>query len=424
MATKAQALPRRNPERVAWTVLVSAFLTFVALLSSLVFGGSWWLRNATVGQAVVPVYSGTVLVTRPGAQAPQANPPDIPLESTIVTEANVQASLAFGASNQRELASIRIFGGSEVQLLEASSPRFASSEEPHRIVLHVIRGRVQAYVGVDLDRPVVIEILSNPAAVTQLEVPGTNAEVEVTPTDSMVTVREGQANVRSRVGEADTAVVLYRDERTQVLPGVGPGQPVPAERNLISNGDFLDDLGGAWQPDIRVPGDPNESTGTVEAVTVGGRRTIRFQRTGANWGQVGIVQSLNRDVQGYSALHLQMDVLLTAQDVRNCGSQGTECPLMARIEYTDVFGNPQEWVHGFYFDYDAGLPGTFCITCFPRQWTHEQWPKSKWQTYESPNLLEIFEASNTAAATIRSISLYASGHTFASFVTDVQLLAE
>jgi hypothetical protein len=136
------------------------------------------------------------------------------------------------------------------------------------------------------------------------------------------------------------------------------------------------------------------------------------------------VQTINRDVQGYATLRLRMDLMLAAQDVANCGSQGTECPLIARVEYVDVYGNQLEWLHGFYFNYNFSLPGTFCVTCSPRQWPHEQWPKGRWQSYESPNLLEVFTESGNPAATIRSVTLYASGHTFTSFVTDVQLLVE
>jgi hypothetical protein len=420
MATKAQTLPR-NPERVAWTVLLASFATFVALLGTLTLGGSWWLRNASVNQSVAPVYSGTVLVTRPGAGAPQANPPDIPIESTIVTDANVQASLTFASADGRqELATVQVFGGSQVQIVQANSPRFSTGLQAHRIVLRLGGGRVRAYVGVDLDRPVIIEIHSNPGAVTVLEVPGSNAEVEVSANDSMVTVREGQAMVSG----AGRDVVLSKDERTQVLAGVGPGEAIPAERNLISNSDFGEELGVGWVEDIRAPMDPNESAGTVDPVTVGGRRTIRFLRSGVNWGQVGIVQTINRDVQGYASLRLRMDVMVASQDVANCGTQGTECPLIAKVDYVDVFGNPVEWIHGFYFNYNVSLPGTFCLPCTPRQWPHEQWPKGRWQPYESPNLLEIFSTIGNPAATIRSVTLYASGHTFSSFVTDVQLLAE
>ncbi|MCC6191432.1 MAG: hypothetical protein IT318_20605, partial [Anaerolineales bacterium] len=47
----------------------------------------------------------------------------------------------------------------------------------------------------------------------------------------------------------------------------------------------------------------------------------------------------------------------------------------------------------------------------------------KWQTYTSDNLLEVWAASGTPAAQLRSITIQGEGHTFTSMVTDVQLLA-
>jgi hypothetical protein len=419
MATKAPAIPH-NPERAAWTVLLTSFTTFVALVFTLVFGGSWWLRNATANQTIAPVYSGAVQVTRPGRTAPEVNPPDIPVESTIVTESNVQSDLTFvSADGQHELAAVQVFGGSEVQIIQADSPRFSTGTASHHIVLRVEGGRVRAFVGVELDRPVVIEILSDPQAVTVLEVPGSNAEVEVDATESMVTVREGEATVRAN----NQAVVIAKDERTQVLPGAGPGTPVPAERNLVRNGDFGNELDGEWVLDIRAPADPAESAGAVTFPVIGGRRVVQFQRAGINFGQVGIVQNLERDVRGYTTLRLHMEVMLTNQDLKNCGQLGSECPLIAKINYVDIYGSEREWLQGYYYNYDPSLLGTFCATCSP-QWPHEQWPKGKWQVYDSPNLLEVFSGVGTPAAYLRSITLYASGHTFSSFITDVQLLAE
>lgn len=421
MATKAVTRPQpSNPERVAWTVLLTAFFTLVTLSATLVFGGGYWLRNAASNQNVAPVYSGAVQVTRPGGTAPEVNPASIPVESTIRTDPNVGATLTFAAPNGgSEVARIQIFGGSTVTIVAANSPRFSTGVQPHHLVLRVSGGRVRALVGVAADRPVVIEIESDAGAVAVLEVPGTNAEVEVTAVESMITVREGQASVRSN----DSAVVVAKDQRSQVLAGAPPSEPVPAERNLIRNGDFGDDFDGEWALDILAPQDPNESPGTVDPVINGGRRIVRFQRSGINFGQVGIVQNVERDVRGYTTLRLQMDVMIADHDVKNCGQVGTECPLMVKINYVDVYDKPREWLQGFFYNYDPGFLGTFCASC-PIQWQHEPWPKGQWQPYASPNLVEVFEELGTPAAFIQSITLYASGHTFTSFVSDVQLLAE
>jgi hypothetical protein len=48
----------------------------------------------------------------------------------------------------------------------------------------------------------------------------------------------------------------------------------------------------------------------------------------------------------------------------------------------------------------------------------------QWYSFETTeNLLDRFERAGYKAARIKSITLYASGHTFESYVTNVQLLA-
>src|SRR5678816_3023272 len=93
----------RNPERVAWTVLVGSFLALVTLIAAVLLGGRWWLRNASVAQDITIVPSGTVLVTRPGRGAPEVNLTSIPVGSVIRSEPNAQASLTFMSANTGEV---------------------------------------------------------------------------------------------------------------------------------------------------------------------------------------------------------------------------------------------------------------------------------------------------------------------------------
>jgi hypothetical protein len=146
---------------------------------------------------------------------------------------------------------------------------------------------------------------------------------------------------------------------------------------------------------------------------------------GSNWGQVGLVQELNQDVRDFTSLRLLLDVYLAYQDLKNCGSQGTECPVMAKIRYVDVNGGEREWLQGFYFDYDPNpvFGYTFCAPCSPRYSDHWRVQQNQWQTYESGNLLEILGAAEVPAALIKNISVYGSGHTFDSNVAQIQLLA-
>src|SRR6185369_9687519 len=139
----------RSPERVAWTVLLGSFLALVSLIAIVLLGGRWWLRNASVAQDIAFVPSGTVLVTRPGRGAPEVNLTDIPVGSVIRSEPNAQASLTFMSANTGEVvATVRIFGATIMEVNQADSPRYATGIQPHRIVLHVTSGRVNANVAV------------------------------------------------------------------------------------------------------------------------------------------------------------------------------------------------------------------------------------------------------------------------------------
>jgi hypothetical protein len=220
-------------------------------------------------------------------------------------------------------------------------------------------------------------------------------------------------------------VTLAKDQRAQVVAAAAPVGPLPAERNLIVNGNFSTPLDGEWVIEARPPVDPAEEPGQVSLSVIGGRRTANFVRAGRNWGQVNLVQTLDRDVRGYSSLRLHMDLLIDNQDLRNCGIQGTECPLMAKINYVDIYGNSQEWVQGFFYNYDPNpdFGPTFCVTCAPRQWPHQQWPARQWKVYDSENLLDVWSEAGIPAAVIKSVTFLASGHTFNSFITDIQLLA-
>jgi hypothetical protein len=411
-----------NPERTGWTVLLLAFGTLVSLLGGLVFGGRWWLQNATRNQTICMVSSGTVLVTRPGRTAPEGNLACFPEGSVIASETNAQASLTFTSPDgQQVLATIRLFGNTQLEIVEARSPRFGAGLGPHRIALRATLGRVRAQIGVEVDRPVRVEIQSSPGATTILSQSGSNASVEATTTETMVTVREGEVTVTAQ----NVTMPLGKDERVEVAPDAPPSGPFPAEQNLIRNGDFTAPPDGTWQRAISTPADPAEPAGTAEVRIIGGRRVLYLSRQGINWGRVGWVQDLgSRDVQGYTSLRLNADVQIAEQSLNNCGQNGSECPLMIKIIYVDVGGGTHEWLQGFYSIYDPNpLYGpTYCVSC-ALPFRHLRWPLNTWQTYPSENLLEVWAATGAPAAQLKSIAVQGEGHTFTSMVTDIQLLA-
>lgn len=413
---------RRNPERTAWIVLSGAFLAFCLLAGLIPVGARWFLDTATANAVITLNRSSTVYVQRPGRASLEANLTDIPVGATISTETNAQANLIIQTPDKREtIANITIYGDTQLTIVRADSPRFDFwSPQPHRIDINLTKGRLRAFSAAEASRPAAIRITSTPGTVTLVEARGANASVEATFVRTTVTVRDGQARVSAR----GQSLLLQRDQRGEVAAGASPAGPLPVERDLITDGEFRETLGQAWQPDIRPPADPAEDPGRVQQTTLDGRRAVQFQRLGQNWGQVGVIQVLNQDVRDFKSLRLQLDVQLAYQDLSNCGSQGTECPVMVKLRYVDAGGLEREWLQGFYYKYDANpvFGYTFCAPCSPRYGDHLRVEQNQWRTFETENLLDDLRQAAAPAAVLRSIAIYGSGHTFDSNVAQVQLL--
>ncbi len=415
---------RHDPERLAWTVLLSAFTVFCLLITLVPFSGRWWVQHAAREQVITMTSSGTVQVTRPGRGTAEVNLADIPLGSTIVTDPGAQASLTFAtAQGQEDLVSLTIYGNTALQITQADTPRFSWGINPNRINVRVISGRVRAILSSGTTYPTAIRLFSNPEAVTVLNQPGGNVLIEVTTGLTSVTVREGEATVVAQA--RSEAILVPAGQRTEVTDQPTALMLLPAERNLITNGDFRQPLTTGWLTEIR--NTPNDITGTINIVDLsGGRQAVNFFRPGTNWGEVAIVQELNRDVTDYTSLHLQMDVRINFQDLWNCGERGSECPLMVKIKYIDTQGALQEWVKGYFYKFTDNpgiLAPLICVECPPPTSGHEQVAPAQWQTVDSGNLLQIFRDAGIPATIIKSITFTSSGHAFDSNLTEVQLLA-
>jgi len=414
---------RRNPERAAWVVLYSTFVIWCALAVAIPYGGRWWLLHASTSQTITMQSSGTVLVTRPDRDTPEVNLVDIPVGSTLETQTDSQATLTFTSTDGREaLAILTVYGNTKLVVTRADRPRYGTGVNPSRIDLQVLVGRLRAAISPNVSRAVQIWMYSKPEAITVLGVPGSYVSLETTLDESVVTVREGEALVIAQ----SRGVTVSKDERAEVNPNATPNGPLPAERNWIVNGDFQQPLGAGWTTDIRQPNIPAEDWGKVEIVTTDERSAVHFHREGKDWGQVGITQEINRNVTDYSSLRLQLTVLVKNQDLWNCGTFGTECPVIVDLKYVDKGGGERHWLKGFYFFSNPNLSFglTSCPSCNAVSSDHELVTLGEWKTYESPNLLEFLKDRGAEAVTIKSITIFGAGHVFDSQVSDIELLAQ
>jgi hypothetical protein len=303
------------------------------------------------------------------------------------------------------LSQAQIYADSTVTLLRARSPRFNSSPLAHEVALRVTEGRVRISVASTGGRPTVVELETPHMTATLNE---GSYEVRVHANFSELAVRDGDARVTS---PSEETVDLGPSQRTIAQSESTTLRVLSAERNLLTNGQFQAPLSDGWeiyQRDVQ-----QEPPGTVEATTLEGRSAARFFRSGVGHVEIGIRQSIEYDVRDFASLVFHLSVQIRSQSLTGCGSLGSECPIMVRIDYKDTTGTDRVWFHGFYAV--AATPSNLTP-----EWD-EQIPAGTWFAFDSGNLIELFQEP---PAQIKTVTLYASGHSFDASVTDVELLAQ
>lgn len=406
---------RKNPVQLAWVILLTAFSIFCILAISIPLGIRWYLLNASEDLPItLRVNAGTVLAITPETDDPIAivDARTLSAGTQIQTDQSSQATLAFAIADKPEspeLATIQVYPNAQVEITEASRPRFALSSNPYHILLTVRGGRVRVNASNPQPRGLEMQVETPQTAI---DLTAGSYAVEVTNDETLVATRFGEAVV---VASGEQRIV-GEGQRSEIATGQPPSDPVQLPENLIADGDFQEELG---PPNWLVTAYPdNESTaGTATVTEQGGRNTTRFSRINQppTHTEVAITQVLDRSVHDYESLNLQMDVLLRWQSLPGAGEQSSEFPLMFWLDYEDIYGNHQFWTHGFYYR-DP-----------PPQWVVTGGTKiaqNVWYPFESGNLFDRLPLEGRPPpAKINWLKVYASGHNYDSLVTEVRLVA-
>jgi hypothetical protein len=421
---------RRNYERLAWTVLLLSFAACLVLAIGTPLGIQWFVRYSYAGQRLMlDVQEGTPFVTCSDTNVPF--PATSQQDNLCLGRENIQ--ITTGPTDQgllhirsrtavtATLSSVQIYRDTQVWLQQATTPRFPSlSAESDHVTLQIKSGRIRVVVPSNLARALLFQVVT-PQALVQLS--EGSASVEVRNQETQVTVGEGKAFV---VATANKSVVeLAAAQRVVVQSGGGVTEAMPAERNLLAgHSDFREPLGNIWKSytlDTQIPG---ESRGDATNVNVDGRQAVDLSRIGQGFAETGIKQEINRDIRGFQSLQLRMTLRVLQQDVPLCGTAGTECPVMVRLDYVDDSGEARFWQQGFYYLPDPNnFNPEFCNTCNPRN-IHIRTVNGVWYSYESDNLIPILTKVGSPPVFLKSISVYASGHIYQSQVAEVQLLGQ
>jgi hypothetical protein len=422
LATNVNAYPteqvakwRQNPERLAWIVILGSFTLFVILAITIPLTVRYVMRYATVNQEarLEPTFGSLHFYASPAAEAVAVTSvrEGIGEGSRIVAaEESTQGSLAFVSdSSGNVLGSVQLYAGSTLDVLRLRRPLFASSPEPYYVRLHLVKGQARIFSNSEeIDaRPLRVD-LETPHGVIALG--GGSYQVSVNEEQTEVTVRSGRAILSH--GE-DGEITINAEQSAWMTAETLAGEPEPAARNLLRNGDFSEPELDAWQTNIIAK---DVTPGIVKVDEGDGRWVALFFRDGEDNvpTEVGITQIVEKDVNVYDELSIQLDVKLLHQSLPGAGYLSTEFPLRVEITYTDIYGKVLTWGHGFYY----------------RDPENENWqiiggekiPPYLWYTYRSPNLME--ELANTRPARINSVRIYASGWNYQSMVSEVYLVAQ
>jgi hypothetical protein len=316
------------------------------------------------------------------------------------------------------IAIIQLYDNTKVVLLSARSPRFAASHLPHQVAMEVKAGRVHIDAFGNGDRSTQVEARTPHGIITLEE---GSYEINVN-TQTALTAHQGQANILK------DGITTVLGPREQAIIGKTVFGPLPADRNLISDSTFkapLEKYWHAYNKDIERAGQPG---GIVEQSETVERPAVIIERRGEGHAETGITQQIDADIHSFSSLQLRLILRIEEHSLPLCGSAGSECPVMVRIDYKDAEGVDQEWLQGFYVIPDASGTGapTFCRPCpaNSRQ-PHAQVREGIWYPYLSPNLIPLLSSQDgSSPTTITAVTIYASGHTYKSMIAEVELIAQ
>lgn len=418
---------KRSPQRLAWSILLISFLSCCALTVGVPAGAMSLINNSSYAALInIKLQAGrTIAFSQPATEADarvvDQSGRDVDEQSTIIVDGDLpsQAFLTIRESDTvtTTLVTMQLYSGARVKIERARIPRFSIATSPIEITIKLLSGRVQLQHEATSSRPVRLEVQTE--HMSSLLTPGAYS-LEITQDETSLFVRQGAARLTS-TAKPET-FTIEANQRTIVRRGEGivPGLYAPP-RDLIRDGRFQSALGNIWESisEVYVPGD---ISGTVRIIGNGANNTLILERPGVglNWGRTGIRQEILENVSGRTSLQLRVNFSILFQELKVCGGQGSECPLMAKINYRNKEGGTKEWTQGFYADGTPHMPDLpdFIVQSADLRTKHIATRLGIAEPFESPNLLETIPDITT----INWIQLYAEGHGVQTQINSVELL--
>lgn len=422
-------------QRAAWVVLLGAFALFGVLCIGSGLGLRYFLLDSTVSlQSVLTVGRGTAGLTGTDLIEQVVRfSREISNSSTITTDRQSQAMLSFYDPYAPDtlVAAVTVRADTTVDVGAASRPRFELSGLGYDVALEDVSGRLKVIIPEDVMRPVDVSIQSGAGNWVTLTGSGIYF-VDISPGVESVTNYGGAAAIIS----ADGAVsqVISNGQRGLYYPDARQVSLIPAPETLIDSPAFTDQtviasdgspaqlLMPVWRCYSVADEDP---TGTYTLAESEGWQGLAMERGGGarSHGETRCSYTLNSgqgvDVRGYDSLSLGVQFKVNRHSLSACGINGSECPLMLRVDYVPESGGPAaSWFHGFFATFDPSISNPLlCASCTQE---HEAVNPGAMYSYQSDNLFSLIPA-NLRPASIVNVVLYASGHEYDVFLNSAQL---
>lgn len=416
------ATMRENPERVAWAVLITSFVLFLILAISIPSISIYIVRHATVEQTTkLEPTLGTVLLYLEKNADPIAvtSGRDNIVSGVRIVGADdaTQATLSLNndESTGQALGSVQIYHGTDLRIVHMRRPMFSRSRDPYQTRLYLNAGQVRVLTNSGADRSLRVEIETPHGLIT---LGSGSYQVSVESIETEITTRSGQATLEHL--DDQHSLTVPSGQRAWMTAEAISDQAAPAEQNLVRNSNFISSGLETW-PSYQTT-EASTTPGQVQFPIEGedGRRVSHFIRMGEEklHTEVGVNQVIDKAVNVYDDLRIQLDVKILFQSLPGAGSLNSEFPLRVEIGYRDVYGKDLTWGHGFYYrDPEPGEP-------YPAVVNGTKVSQGQWYTYSSPNLIDLLNQQGTRPAYIQNIRIYASGHNYQSMASEVYLLAK
>lgn len=422
-------------QRTAWIVLIIAFAFSCVLCISTGLGLRYFLLDSTISlQGVLTVGRGTVGLTSTDLiEQVVRYSREIANSSAISTDRQSQATLSFYDLQQpgKLVASVTVRSDTAMDLVAMTRPRFDLSGLGYEVTFSDMTGRMKVIIPDDVNRSVRVTIESQAGNWMTLT-GGGDYFIDVSPSAETLTNYGGSAALV--LADGTTTQYVADQQRGLWFPQEGGVFVVPAPVSLFQQPQFSSQtviesdgtpaqlLQPVWRCYSVASGDP---VGEFNIVREDGRTALNMIRGGGarTHGETLCSHTLGAgqgvDVTGYDTLTLDVLFKISSHSLSACGVEGSECPVMVRVDYIPVGGGPAtSWFHGFFVTFDPNIANPLvCASCTQE---HDVVNANAWYSYQSDNLFSLLPA-NARPQSVVNVVVYASGHEYNSFVANAAL---